>query len=231
MIVIHDVAEPFLDQIECVLRLIRPLVGTAFACAVVPNWHGREHSQHERLVNAIADCREILLHGLTHRRDHPGGVVSALTHRSDEFGGLEIAAIQARIDLAKCRIQERFRRTTTGLVPPAWQLPVRASQLQGVDFVMRFGRLESCASPSLNRPLSTYSYDWGRCGWAAWASGFLARVARYIHWQAVPCVVIHPIDVTRGWLPHINRNIENLLASGFEPITPTQCLAAQGSQT
>ncbi len=183
-------------------------------------------AQDERLHALIEDSAEWLLHGWTHRREARPGVVSLLTHRSDEFGGLSLAEIQYRIDQGKELLARRSGGEIAGLVPPAWSLSAPAAHLRNLSYVMRYTRLDSCLEPQRRLPLATYSFDWGCIGPAAWA-GWAAGALRW-RWfsPAIPCVVLHPMDVARGWLPRILQIIRTFLDKGHEATTPATVFAA-----
>ncbi|MEZ6061030.1 MAG: hypothetical protein R3C19_11760 [Planctomycetaceae bacterium] len=221
LVVFHDVAPVFEGELARAIAAVRRIVGSRFSCAAVPRWHGERPGQGiARMLEIAGECDEWLVHGLTHRREHSPGLVSRLTNRSDEFGGLTLAEIQQHIDAAKDELETVCGSKVHGLVPPAWQLPVAAVQLQRLSYVMGFRRLESCRDGAIDRRLATWSYDWGWLKSAAWAGHAMGVAAWKLTSDAIPCVVIHPADVARGWLPFILKQIERLLDSGCRPTTP-----------
>ena len=57
LVVVHDVAPPFADELRAVVAGIRPLVGSRFSCAVVPRWHGKEFTDElPRLLSVLRDA-------------------------------------------------------------------------------------------------------------------------------------------------------------------------------
>ncbi len=237
MIVVHDASPRFMDQLSRIVSLIRNRIQDRFACAVVPDWHaqGSDYSTNQQREFAeMVHCDQWLMHGLTHRRESRRGLISWATDASDEFSGLSVMEIQSRVDASKAWINRVYGQSVCGLVPPAWQLPTASESLDGIDFVMRFGTLESCYGRQ-RFPLRTYSYDWGHlpliARGATWASCCWASTGQWFDQsrlasRRIPCLAIHPADVCRGWLPRIERWLDRFLDRGFQPITPGELLAA-----
>ena len=227
-VVVHDVTPRFARDVDTILGQLTPLVGQQLASAVVPRWHGRAATGGDRACfrQWMTEFGETLLHGWTHCRVRRPGLVSAVTNRADEFGGLRCAEILARVREGQQEMSEILGLALRGFVPPAWQLPVNARELQpaGIDFVVRFTRLESSSTRPV--PLATWSWDWGgvpgsgRIG--SWIGPWRLR------WQplAIPCIVLHPTDVARGHLASAVAAIRHLLATGRTPCLPSQLLEA-----
>ena len=230
LIIIHDVAAPFRQELQVITECVRDLVGSRFSCAVVPRWHGKLLDNADGIPDLIAGCEELLLHGWTHFRDHKPGLISKLTQRSDEFGGLSARDIQQRIDLAIEELSSVTGRPVNGLLPPSWQLPIPATALNGLSYVVRFGRLESCHREAEFRRLATWSFDWGWLKQAAWAGDVIGSARFELCSNTIPCIAIHPIDVSRGWLPRISRLIRDLLERGYQPSIP-QAVFAESAGT
>lgn len=231
LVVIHDVAWPFSEELRTIVGIVRNLVGSQFAGGIVPMWHSKDaRAKQQRILELISDCDEYLLHGWTHQCVRRTGLVSWLTRGSDEFTGLARSEIQQRIDFGRQAISDLTGTTVAGLLPPAWQLPVAARELSGLSYVMRFARLESCLDPPAVRSLATWSFDWGRLK-PAGSCGDLMGTARWsMRRHAIPCVALHPADVARGWLPRATRIIEHLLDRGLQPSVPREVLfAASGA--
>jgi len=230
LVVVHDVTPRFADQLFVIFESLNDLLGSRFACAVVPQWHGDAETfrQHETSFwQSVARCDELLTHGLTHQRTKRPGVVSRLTNQADEFGGLTLAEIQARIDKSQQDLRRLFGVAITGLVPPAWQLPVNSQDLQGITHVLRWSRIESQRADGLSIPLATWSYDWGRFPVPGFASHAMAVLMK--KWPgrstAVPNVAIHPVDLQRGFMPLILSTIRAFMEAGLEPTTSAKLLA------
>lgn len=224
-VVVHDVAGVFSSQVETIAKAVRPLIGGRFTCGIVPRWHGEFDSQKlTDVIRLCGECDEWLVHGMTHRRIGRGGLVSWLTNHSDEFRGLELSEIQNRVDGAAVLIQKFTEERPIGLVAPCWQLPVDPTLLNGIDYVMGYNNLVPCCADLQQVPLATWSYDWGRFRRAASVVNAVPAVRLALLSAVVPCVVIHPADVGRGWLPVAIRRIKWLMEREYLPAVPSQLL-------
>lgn len=230
-VVLHDVAAPFRLQVQQIVTQVFDFIGSRFACGVVPLWHGdRDEDGMAELISICGDCEEWMIHGVTHHRERGGRLVSWLTNGSDEFGGLQLAAIQKRVATSQAMIHDLTGILPTGLVAPCWSLPVSPNELSGIDFVMGYTRLMPCCRseeqlPADNIRLASWSYDWGRFGKVASLVNMFPELRSRIFTGIVPCVVIHPEDVVRGWLPVAIQKIEKLLNLGYQPVVPSKLMS------
>lgn len=229
-VVLHDVAAPFQSEIRKVVDGIRPIIGSRFSAAIVPCWDGREDpSGLQAAIDICGECNEWMLHGLTHQRQRGRGLVSCLTGGLDEFSGLNAVEIQERLHRASRLIQQSTGSVPGGLVAPCWQLPVSASQLSGLQYVMGYHQLECCDGKSPALPLATWSYDWGRIRRLTSAANLLPRIRSAMKPEVIPCVVIHPADVRRGDLGKAIRQISDFVQRGRTPLVPRQLLDIEKS--
>ena len=230
MVVIHDVAPVFCGELEVIVQSVRELIGSRFACAIVPRWKGTQTwASSDLLLELVGECDECMLHGYTHHRQRDPGLVSRLTGRSDEFAGLSTVEIQQRIDAGRDYLARETGISVTGLLPPAWQMPCDARSLNGVDYLMRFRHLESCTHAGTVYRLATWSFDWGWLRQACWCGELLGQARWKLSSGTIPCVAIHPADVTRNWLPRILRLIRTLIDQGHQPTLPRELLSSQQS--
>lgn len=246
-VVLHDVAAVFASELDLIVRQVKDLVDGNFSCAVVPQWHGHiDPAGLAKAVSICGDCSEWMIHGMTHQRQTGGGLVSWLTAAADEFGGLKRAEIQERLLVSQQNIQTVTGSRPVGLVAPCWNLPVNAESLTGIDYVMGYNRLQPCfqdadsvsgarreklAEPRKVVRLATWSYDWGRLGSvASLVNCYPASRLRWTH-DISPCVVIHPADVRRGWLPVAAQRIHKLLSLGYQSVTPCELLFGESQTT
>jgi predicted deacetylase len=224
--IVHDVAPVFQREISTILRLLAPLVGRQVGAALVPCWHATALDL-DFIRRADRDFGELLIHGLTHRRSAPrGGPRAWLTRGADEFGGLDCNRACARVRQARRIMVGVLGRETGGFVPPAWQmgaLSPAALARSGIRYCLGMRNLILCESGSTQR-LATWSWDAGRWAWAGYAGHALGVAARVIDRAAVPCVVVHPADLARGFVPCALALIRNLLAHGLRPVLPGQWL-------
>jgi hypothetical protein len=218
-VVVHDVAPAFLPQLATIAAALAPRVRRKVAGAVVPCWHGRP-------IDGVSDgfarfvtntFGEVLQHGYTHRQARPG-VLSLFTGRSDELLGLTRQEVLRRIDVGRELLRRALGVSATGFVAPAWQAGKATPQALagcGFRYLLTFAAVRAASGPAV--PLSTWSWDWG-------VLGPLGRVGqRYgdLHWRlrpsTLPCVVVHPADVDRGYLPRVLDLVDRLLGLGRTP--------------
>jgi predicted deacetylase len=218
-VVVHDVAPAFLPQLARITEALVPRVGRKVAGAVVPCWHGSPidgpGGGFERFV--VSSFGEVLQHGYTHRQDRPG-VLSLFTGRSDELVGLPREEVCRRLGLGRELLQCALGIAPAGFVAPAWQFGrMTAGDLGrcGFRYVATFGAILAASGPTI--PLCTWSWDWG-------VLGLLGRVGQRfgdVYWRirpaTLPCVVVHPADVERGYLPRVLEVVDRLLGLGRTP--------------
>jgi predicted deacetylase len=128
---IHDVSPRFESEVDRLLDLLAPHVGSRLAMLVVPNHWGDAPivagSGFAARLRSWADQGiEILLHGFTHRDEaqHAGAanLVRArfMTASEGEFLGLSRAEAAARIADGRALIESVTGRPIDGFVAPAW---------------------------------------------------------------------------------------------------------------
>ena len=229
LVCIHDATPAYARETQAMIDDLAPLVGERLSCGVVPDWHGAwplaAHPEFCRLIDDSSE--ELLLHGYVHQRRHGWGPVTLLAG-SDELNGLDRDETRATLERGQRVMSQIFGRPARGFLPPAWQrghvLPSHENLLQ---HLLGFFSLDSAAGQRI--PLATWSWDCGRIGW-------LGHVGHGVGWlmqsmnRGVPVVAIHPNDLHRGFWPRILRLIEQLLAAGFEPTTPSALLEARDAE-
>lgn len=221
-VVIHDVTPQLIAPVTAILDQLAPLVQSAVAAAVVPCWGGEPWAEAARGVagEIAARCDEVLLHGYTHRRDRYRSAVSLLTGRADEFAGLPATAAAERLRRGQAVIRDLLGVPAAGFVAPAWMGgPVTPALLAscGLRYSVGFAGITCVGGARI--PLATWSWDTGRCAWLGHlgeAAGVLSFAARR---DAIPCVVLHPADLGRGYLRHGLHLVRALLAAGRRPAT------------
>lgn len=228
LILFHDVAPPHLPVIRALVDAVRACAGPGapLAAAVVPCWHGQPLTAAPGFaaeVRALFDER--LLHGHTHHTRR-GGALGALTGQANEFTGLSAAAAAEKLRLGQALFAEAFGAPAVGFVPPAWQCgPLTPALLaqHGLRYCVGLWGLGRAHGASL--PLATWSWDAGVIAALGWAGEALGTARAWAWPQAMPCVVVHPADAARGYLPRILRRIEGLLAGGRRPVTVARTAA------
>ena len=226
LVVIHDFTPVFLRELSEIVERLYPLIGRQMSAAVVPCWHGSSQGNssdgYRKLLNAV---EERLLHGWTHQSRCSYHPISLLTDRADEMRGLDRQTIIHRIEAGQAAFTELTNQPALGFVPPAWQLPMKSMELASLQFVMRFGAIESCQNPGRVRRLATWSWDWGRLGWLSQGGELLGSIQSLREPDAIPCVVVHPVDLRRGYLYREERLIQKLLNCGYVPTTATRLMS------
>jgi predicted deacetylase len=230
LVVVHDFSSVFLSELTHITQMLEPLVGRQMSAAIVPRWHGSSGClSNATYRDLLKNYSGHLLHGWTHQSASRLRPVSLLTGSADEFRGLDETAILKRLEHARADFRELTGDSAVGFLPPAWQLPMHSHRLPALEFVMRFGRLESCLHPERTRPLATSSWDWGRLGWLGYGGEWVGNLLRQTRKGAVPCIAIHPIDVARGFFARALEIIQTLSRLGFRPALPAELMQSRGS--
>ncbi len=85
---------------------------------------------------------------------------------------------------------------------PAWQVArATAAELGGCGFryLATFGDIRAASGSTI--PLATWSWDWGVLGPLGRVGQRFGDIYSRLRPAALPCVVVHPADVDRGYLP------------------------------
>src|SRR5512145_1023175 len=240
LVVIHDVAPPFLEDIRGIIRQLRPLIGSDLAAGFVPCWYGQSvvvgADAHRESSQSSMHCRErdfitlvraafgeILLHGWTHYRCQ-GGLISLLTSGADEFAALPPDAALARLCAGQRVVYALFGAPAAGFIPPAWQSGGVAHALCSGGLSYRMGWMSIDTVWGARIPLVTWSWDLGRMACLGYAGDLLGVACSLLRYDTIPCVVFHPSDVRRGYLGHGVYLVRKLLAEGRRPILPMQLI-------
>lgn len=218
-VVVHDVAPVFLPQLARITKALAPRIGRQLAGAVIPCRHGRPiegpGGDFGRFV--MEAFGEVLLHGYTHRQDRPG-VLSLFTGGSDELAGLPREEVLRRLGLGRDLLRRALGVAPAGFTPPAWQVG-RATPAElgeyGFRYLATFGAIRTVSGPTI--PLATWSWDWGLVGPLGRVGEWVGNVSWRLRPGALPCVVVHPADVDRGYLPRVLEVVDRLLGRGRTP--------------
>ncbi len=223
IVVIHDVADPFTSSVMTILKSLAPLVQRTVAVAVVPCWHGRTSLRYESAFHTYLreQCGEILLHGYTHQCRYLAHPLAMLTGNANEFSGLSRIDAYMRLKMGKMMLARWFDPPIHGFVPPAWQYGRLDRDLlgaSGLSYGLRFFHLEPVYGPHL--PLATWSWDTGRIAALGLLGELVGQVGQILHPDRLPCIVLHPADIQRGFLTRGLRLVQNLLNAGYCPVLP-----------
>jgi predicted deacetylase len=128
---IHDVSPRFESEVDRLIDLLAPHVGTRLAMLVVPNHWGDAPivpgSPFAGRLRAWAEQGvEMLLHGFTHRDEaqYSGAAdrvrARFMTASEGEFLGLSSAEASSRINDGRALLESVIGRPIDGFVAPAW---------------------------------------------------------------------------------------------------------------
>lgn len=128
---IHDVSPRFESEVDRLLDLLKPHVGSRLAMLVVPNHWGEApivpgSAFAHRLRRWSDDGIEMFLHGLTHRDDsqHVGAGQNLrakfMTASEGEFLGLARVEASRRIIEGRALLEDVIARPIDGFIAPAW---------------------------------------------------------------------------------------------------------------
>ena len=226
LVCVHDATPAYARETRVILRDLAPLIGRHLSFAVVPNWRGKwplaGHPDYCQLLRESAD--ELLLHGYFHQRRRGWGPITSLAEGSDEMNGLNADETLEILQRGQRVFAEVFGAPARGFLAPAWQRGhVRAENGKpwAVEHVTGFLTLESRAGRLVR--LTTWTWDCGRWGWLGYIGHGMGWLAQSLG-RGVPTLAIHPRDLERGFWPKILRLTTQLLATGYEPTTPTRLL-------
>jgi predicted deacetylase len=231
-VIVHDVTPVFAREVNTIFEHLLPEVGNTLAGALVPCWHGVElDTRGRRIMRGWSSlCGETLLHGWTHRREYRPGIVSWVTGRADEFGGCSQREVIERVRRGRESLQKSIGRAASGLVPPAWQMPLDLDDLRdsGIAYILNFKRLQSVSGH--NVALATYSWDWGRFTVLSRVGASLGTCLTLWNRHAVPVIVLHPADVRRGHIVCAVNLIRRLKSAGAVPVGIGDLMAGPNSE-
>ncbi len=229
-VVIHDVTPQLCAPLDAVVRQLQPLVGQNISAAIVPCWHGEPLTRlissdpsglpdATRFVDWVkSEFDEILLHGYTHCRIGNGGPVGLLTRKANEFTGISAAVAMERLRSGQAIITECFGEPAAGFVPPAWQWgPITPEILRECGFRYGVGLAGIYHTDGSRIPLATWSWDAGVFAPLGYAGEALGAAMFKLKKEATPCIVLHPLDIERGFVKRGARVVERLLAEGKRP--------------
>jgi predicted deacetylase len=128
---IHDVSPRFESEVDRLIELLGPHVGTRLAMLVVPNHWGDApivpgSAFAGRLRNWAEQGIEMFLHGFTHRDEARYSAAADrirarfMTASEGEFLGLSSSDAAARIAKGRDLLEDVIGRSIDGFVAPAW---------------------------------------------------------------------------------------------------------------
>lgn len=220
LVIVHDVAPPFAAAIHTILSQLQPLLQEQISAALVPCWHGASLAQAGvDFYQQLGQFGEHLLHGYEHRRLNGTGWVSWLTNQADEFASLSRYETEARLGQGQQIFKAVLGIEAEGFIPPAWQWghinPTLLSRY-GLRFGVGFHAVYQVEGKSW--PLATWSWDAGRIASLGWVTYWVGFLRWFLRPRATPCLVFHPSDEKRGFLPLGVRLVRSFLERGYRPL-------------
>lgn len=225
---LHDAAPPFRREIGVVCGELRALVGGCFSLAITPRWGEPLDGVRDRWLLDEAAGVEVLLHGLTHRAPGPSGPLGWLTGGRNELGRLPAPQALGRLTEGRARLLA-VGLSPAGSVAPAWDhgaVSPRDLEALGLGFA---AGLFAVATPRRRVALATRSWDTDRFGLLSLLGEGLGEAVERVFPAATPQVVLHPLDLRRGWLGRGLACIRGLLDRGLRPATLGQIVGASGA--
>jgi predicted deacetylase len=222
LVVVHDVTPHAYTPLQIISKLLYPFVGTNVAAAVVPCWHGVPlNTANPGFLEFVrAAYGELLLHGYTHHTTN-SGLIALLTEQANEFTRAPALIALKHLQRGRAILADLFTQAITGFVPPAWQVgPVTPQLLRHSGLHYRMGLGSLTAIDTTPQPLAVASWDCGRIAALGLAGEAIAAVQYVRNPAALPCIVLHPRDLARGYCARALYLIQHLLAAGWQPILP-----------
>jgi predicted deacetylase len=220
-VMLHDVAPIYASHVATFTRVMAPLVGTAMSAAVVPCWGGVPLEERDRpfLERVQAEYANILLHGYEHFRPAGGGMVSKIADGKDEMLGLGPVETDRRLEAGQAILAKWLGRPALGFIAPTYRIglasPERLARF-GIHYTV--GYRDVVTSTGRRLPLATWVWDVSPVRLLCRAGYRLGELQYRFCKRALPCVVLHPLDLERGFLPQIEQTVVKLLHAGRQPV-------------
>jgi predicted deacetylase len=220
-VMLHDVAPIYASHVATFTQTLAPLVGNAMSAAVVPCWGGAPLADRDRpfLDRVRAEYANLLLHGYEHFRPGRRGVLSKIADGKDEMNGLDPAETDRRLEAGQEIFERWLGRRASGFIAPTYQpgfaTPERLARF-GIHYTVGYRHVVTSSGERL--PLSTWVWDVSPIRLLCRAGYRLGQLQYRFQPKALPCVVLHPLDLDRGFLPQIERTVRRLLNAGRQPV-------------
>ncbi|HEY3965675.1 MAG TPA: DUF2334 domain-containing protein [Planctomycetaceae bacterium] len=220
-VMLHDVAPIYESHVATFTRALAPLVGNTMSAAVVPCWGGVPLAERDRpfLDRVRHEYANILLHGFEHFRPAGGGLVSAIADGKDEMNGLDSAETDRRLAAGQEILARWLGQPACGFIAPTYKIglatPERLAKY-GIHYTVGYGRVVTSTGQRL--PLATWVWDVSPIRLLCRGGYRLGELQYRFRKRALPCVVLHPLDLERGFLPQIEQTVRKLLNAGRQPV-------------
>ena len=220
-VMLHDVAPLYAEHVTTFTKALSPLVGNAMSAAVVPCWAGQPMREEDRpfLERVRAEYANILLHGFEHFRPGRGGLLSKIADGKDELNGVDPAETDRRLAAGQEIFEHCLGQPATGFIAPTYQIghatPDRLAKF-GIHYTV--GYREVITSTQERLPLTSWVWDVSPIRLLCRLGYRWGQIQYRFRKRALPCVVLHPLDLERGFLPQIVRTVQRLVDAGRQPI-------------
>ncbi len=218
---LHDVAPIYASHVATFTQAMAPLVGNAMTAAVVPCWAGEPLAERDRafLERVREEYANIVLHGYEHFRPAGGGMVSAIADGKDEMNGLDSAETDRRLTAGQEILTRWLGQPARGFIAPTYNIglatPERLARF-GIEYTVGYGKVVTSTGQQL--PLSSWVWDVSPIRLLCRLGYRLGEVQYRFRRRALPCVVLHPLDLERGFLPQIVKTVQKLVRAGRKPV-------------
>jgi predicted deacetylase len=220
-VMLHDVAPIYESHVATFTKSLSPMVGNAMAAAVVPCWGGVSLGEKDRpfLDRVRAEYASIQLHGYEHFRPGRGGLVSKIADGKDEMNGLDPAETDRRLAAGQEILERWLGQPARGFIAPTYNIgfatPDRLAKF-GIYYTVGYSHVTTMAGKHLR--LSSWIWDVSPIRILCRAGYRWGELQYRFRKNALPCVVLHPLDLERGFLPQIERTVQKLLNVGRQPV-------------
>ena len=220
-VMLHDVAPVYERHVGQFTSTLSPLIGNQMSAAVVPCWDGQELTERDRpfLERVKREYGNIQLHGFEHFRRNGSGWVSKIADGKDEMNGLDEAETNRRLEEGQKILTRWFGEPARGFIAPTYNIglatPERLARF-GLHYTVGYKRVITSAGQQL--PLSSWIWDVSPIRFLCRLGYRYGQIQYRFRRRACPCVVLHPLDLDRGFLPQIQRTVTRLLRAGRQPI-------------
>ncbi len=220
-VMLHDVTPIYASHTSAFTEALAPLVGNAMSAAVVPCWAGKPLRDSDRpfLERVRAEYANVLLHGFEHFRPGRGGLLSKIADGKDELNGLDPAETDRRLAAGQEIFERCLGQPATGFIAPTYQIghatPDRLAKF-GIHYTV--GYREVITSTQERLPLTSWVWDVSPIRLLCRLGYRWGQIQYRFRKSALPCVVLHPLDLERGFLPQIVRTVKRLVDAGRRPV-------------
>jgi predicted deacetylase len=166
-----------------------------------------------------AEYANILLHGYEHFRPVGGGLVSKIADGKDEMNGLDAAETDRRLGAGQEILTRWLGRPVCGFIAPTYRAglatPDRLARF-GIHYTVGYRDVVTSSGQRLS--LATWVWDVSPIRLLCRVGYRLGELQYRFRKRALPCVVLHPLDLERGFLPQIEQTVVKLLRAGRQPV-------------